>query len=230
MRWISAVTCGLLALCYTKMLTGKRAFEGEDVSETLARILMKEPDWTAVPATVPAAVATVMRRCLQKDRKQRLRDIGDAALALDGAFETAALPAPAPVPGASRGARLAWIVAAAAVLAAAALAVPALRHLRETPLSATRVANLSMGVSPAERLGPATFYARPSRTAFAISHDGATIVFGGETTAPNAPQPGCCIAGRSPKPGLSLSPARMARNIPSSLPMANRSHSPLEPN
>src|SRR5262245_6132094 len=83
-----------------EMLTGKRAFDGEDVSETLAGILMKEPDWTAVPATVPAAVATVMRRCLQKDRKQRLRDLGDAALALDGAFETAS-PAPAPRPGAS---------------------------------------------------------------------------------------------------------------------------------
>jgi Tol biopolymer transport system component len=126
-----------------EMLTGKRAFEGEDVSETLAGILMKEPDWTAVPATVPAAVATVMRRCLQKDRHQRLRDLGDAALALDGAFETGP-PAPAPVPGTSRGARLAWIVAAAAVLAAAALVVPALRHLRETPLPETRSLRVSV--------------------------------------------------------------------------------------
>jgi serine/threonine protein kinase len=54
-----------------EMLAGKRAFEGEDVSDTLARILMKEPDWAALPATVPAAVVMVMRRCLQKDRKQR---------------------------------------------------------------------------------------------------------------------------------------------------------------
>ena len=60
-----------------EMLTGRRAFEGDDVSDTLARILMKEPDWTALPATVPPAVVTVLRRCLQKDRKQRVRDIGD---------------------------------------------------------------------------------------------------------------------------------------------------------
>ena len=50
-----------------EMLTGRRAFEGEDVTDTLARILMKEPDWTALPATVPPAMTTVLRRCLQKD-------------------------------------------------------------------------------------------------------------------------------------------------------------------
>ncbi len=71
-----------------EMLTGRRAFEGEDVSDTLARILMKEPDWTALPAAVPPAVVTVLRRCLQKDRKQRVRDLGDVSLALEGAFET----------------------------------------------------------------------------------------------------------------------------------------------
>src|SRR6478752_2580803 len=71
-----------------EMLTARRAFEGDDVSDTLARILMKEPDWTALPATVPPAVVTVLRRCLQKDRKQRVRDIGDVSMALEGAFET----------------------------------------------------------------------------------------------------------------------------------------------
>ena len=88
-----------------EMLTGRRAFdpstgsgssrapsrdEGDDVSDTLARILMKEPDWTALPATVPPAVAAVLRRCLKKDRKERMRDIGDVSLALEGAFDTAA--------------------------------------------------------------------------------------------------------------------------------------------
>src|SRR5471032_1008501 len=46
-----------------EMLTGRRAFEGEDVSDTLARILMKEPDWAALPATVPSGVVTALRRC-----------------------------------------------------------------------------------------------------------------------------------------------------------------------
>ena len=98
-----------------EMLTGRRAFEGDDVSDTLARILMKEPDWTALPATVPPVVVTVMRRCLQKDRKQRVRDIGDVSLALEGAFETAtpqdsSLPAVKPSP---RSSKIAWGVAVA---------------------------------------------------------------------------------------------------------------------
>ena len=70
-----------------EMLTGCRAFDAEDVSETLAAVLMREPDWTALPTTTPTVTA-VLRRCLQKDRKQRARDIGDVALALEGAFET----------------------------------------------------------------------------------------------------------------------------------------------
>ena len=52
------------------MLTGQRAFGGEDVSDTLARILMKDPDWTALPTTTPAPIRKVLRRCLEKDRKQ----------------------------------------------------------------------------------------------------------------------------------------------------------------
>ena len=104
-----------------EMLTGRRAFEGEDVSDTLAHILMKEPDWSALPATVPAAVVTVMRRCLQRDRKQRVRDIGDVSLALEGAFETAApqttgtlaQPAPASVSKLPRAAATALVVLAA---------------------------------------------------------------------------------------------------------------------
>ena len=71
-----------------EMLTGRRAFDAEDVSETLAAVLMNEPDWTALPATTPATVTMVLRRCLQKDRKRRARDIGDVSLTLEGPFET----------------------------------------------------------------------------------------------------------------------------------------------
>ncbi len=75
-----------------EMLTGAKAFGGDDVADVLSRILMKEPDWTSLPATVPPAVTTVIRRCLQNDRKHRLRDIGDAALALDAASSRMAMP------------------------------------------------------------------------------------------------------------------------------------------
>ena len=70
-----------------EMLTGVRAFAGEDLAETIGAVIHKEPEWSRLPAATPTSVRTVVRRCLQKDPKQRLRDIGDVRLALDGAFE-----------------------------------------------------------------------------------------------------------------------------------------------
>jgi Tol biopolymer transport system component len=66
------------------MLTGRRAFDGEDVSLTLSRVLQTEPDFDLLPAATPAAVRQLIRRCLVKDPKQRLRDIGEARLTLSG--------------------------------------------------------------------------------------------------------------------------------------------------
>jgi serine/threonine-protein kinase len=53
-----------------EMLTGKRAFDGDDVSDTLAAVLRAEPDWSALPAATPRAIRTLLRRCLEKDRKR----------------------------------------------------------------------------------------------------------------------------------------------------------------
>jgi serine/threonine protein kinase len=58
-------------------LSGRRAFEGETVTETMAAILTREPTWDYLPATTPRRVRELLRRCLQKDRRLRLRDIGD---------------------------------------------------------------------------------------------------------------------------------------------------------
>src|SRR4029450_10151553 len=71
-----------------EMLTGRRAFEAEDVSLTLAEVMKSEPDWSALPPSVPAALRTHLRRCLVKDPRQRIRDIGDVRLAMQGAFAT----------------------------------------------------------------------------------------------------------------------------------------------
>jgi hypothetical protein len=69
-----------------EMLTGKRCFDGEDTSLTLAEVIKSDPDWSALPAATPPAVQSTLRQCLQKDPKRRARDIGDVRLALDGGF------------------------------------------------------------------------------------------------------------------------------------------------
>ena len=66
-----------------EMLSGKRAFDGETVSETLASIIKDEPDWSVLPATVPPRIRALLKRCLTKDLKQRLQAIGDARITIE---------------------------------------------------------------------------------------------------------------------------------------------------
>jgi Tol biopolymer transport system component len=75
-----------------EMLTASRAFDGDDVTVVMASIIKSEPEWKGLPHDTPRTVRTVLQRCLQKDPKQRLRDIGDARLALEGAFDAATAP------------------------------------------------------------------------------------------------------------------------------------------
>ena len=65
-----------------ELLTGRPLFAGDTVSDTLAAVLRAEPDWSSLPAGTPAAVVALLRRCLTRDPRQRLRDIGDARLEL----------------------------------------------------------------------------------------------------------------------------------------------------
>ncbi len=86
-----------------EMLAGKRAFAGEDVTDTLAAVVRSEPSWDALPDAVSPTLRVYLRRCLHKDSKQRVGDIRDMRLALEGAFETGvsrageSLAAPQPV-------------------------------------------------------------------------------------------------------------------------------------
>ena len=73
-----------------EMLTGRQTFGGETVSHVIASVLKDAPDWTALPPDTPAAVRTVLRRCLEKDRRRRLADIADARFELDEALTPAA--------------------------------------------------------------------------------------------------------------------------------------------
>ena len=71
-----------------EMLVGTRPFVGDDVSKTLARVIDREPDWSALPKNVPPVLGTFLRGCLEKDPRERVRDIGDVRLAMKGVFET----------------------------------------------------------------------------------------------------------------------------------------------
>jgi serine/threonine-protein kinase len=66
-----------------EMLSGKQAFAGEDVSHTLAAVIMKDPDWSVLPDDLPPSLGRLLRRCLTKDPKQRLQAIGEARIVIE---------------------------------------------------------------------------------------------------------------------------------------------------
>jgi eukaryotic-like serine/threonine-protein kinase len=68
-----------------EMLSGRRPFAGDTLSDTIAGILTQDPDWDALPADMPSTILVLLRRCLEKESKRRLRDIGDARIELDDA-------------------------------------------------------------------------------------------------------------------------------------------------
>jgi Tol biopolymer transport system component len=69
-----------------EMLTGSRAFEGEDVTETIAAVVTRDPDWSRVPASLPPHVVTLLRRCLEKNVQRRLPHLGVVRLDIDDAL------------------------------------------------------------------------------------------------------------------------------------------------
>jgi serine/threonine protein kinase len=72
-----------------ELLAGQRAFEADTVSDTLAKVLEREPDWKALPAATPAKVQNLLQKCLEKDVNRRLRDIGDGRMELLDALSDA---------------------------------------------------------------------------------------------------------------------------------------------
>jgi serine/threonine protein kinase len=114
-----------------EMLTGRPAFEGEDITEILGRVVIAEPDWSRLPAQTPWLIQRLLRRTLTKDPRQRLDSIRDARIEI----EDAATPTPlgeAAAPKAPR-VRVAWFAAALATVTAAILAIPTIMYLRESP-------------------------------------------------------------------------------------------------
>jgi len=107
-----------------EMLTGRTAFAGETISDTIARVLERDVEWDALPPSAPLRIRDLLRRCLQKEPTRRLRDIGDARIEIDDALSASAAPAAdaaAPADRSPRRHRLLRLVAAAALAIAATL-------------------------------------------------------------------------------------------------------------
>ena len=154
-----------------EMLSGRRAFPGDTMSDTFVSILEREPDWTALPAATPAAVHTLLDRCVRKDPANRLHDIADARIELDeGSNPIASTKSTSDVaPGVlHRGRhRLGWIVAAALALAVGGAM---LLNSRRVPAAAPQL--VEFPIPPPEGWS----FTGPSPQ-FAVSPDGRHVAF-----------------------------------------------------
>jgi serine/threonine-protein kinase len=155
---------------FYEMLAGMRAFKGDDVSDVLASVLAREPDWAGLPRELSPVLSTVLKRCLHKDRKHRMRDIGDVALVLAGAFE---MPAPPPAVAGAYERRPKFMVMAgvAALVIAAGSAGTVWWLVRSTP-PPRNVVRFAITPSESEPLNIQGFFRQ-----IAVSPTGAHVAY-----------------------------------------------------
>ena len=128
------------ALLY-ELLTARRLFDGETVSDVLAAVLMRQPEWAALPAATPRGVRRLLERCLERDPKLRLRDIGEARIALSAGSQADEAAVPATHPSGPR-----WWLAASAGFAAALLLFGTVSWLRPPATPEAPVRKLDLRV------------------------------------------------------------------------------------
>jgi Tol biopolymer transport system component len=92
-----------------EMLTGRVAFAGDTVSDSIAKILERDPDWSMLPARTPSSIRRLLHRCLAKNAQLRLRDVGDVRLEIDAIAEAPGGSEPAAVPRAPAGNATRWL-------------------------------------------------------------------------------------------------------------------------
>jgi Tol biopolymer transport system component len=154
-----------------ELLTGKQAFQGDDITDILAAVVRAEPDWQALPAATPLQVRSLLRRCLQKDKTLRLQAAGDARIEIQEAL-TAPIAAATTAASGTRGwrERLAWAAAATMTLIAVAFAVSFVLRAPKPPQPLQQVrlsAEIGADASLYTASGPAAI----------LSPDGARLAF-----------------------------------------------------
>jgi eukaryotic-like serine/threonine-protein kinase len=156
-----------------EMLTGGAPFARQSGSDTLAAVLERPPDWMALPADTPSPVRHLLERCLDKNPKQRLRDIGDAWVEIDRALE---MPAEAASTAARWPSTSAWLaVGAIAVVMAISGIFWMARPAQRTTAADHRVSRFTVALPPDQEIWPGF------NSDVALSPDGSQLVF---TTLP----------------------------------------------
>jgi len=192
-----------------EMLTGRPAFSGQSLPDTLAAVLGREPDWSQLPDSVPANVRHWLVRCLEKDPKRRARDIGDVWLDLE--HSDAVHPAPARESAATSRRTLIWMLTAILVIGLAGAALSTRLLWGESPSGPpfAPVVRFTLPVEPV----PTTDFGTYSGSRLTISRDGrrlayisrradTTRVFVREFAAP----PGAVVPGTEGATGVFFSP------------------------
>jgi serine/threonine-protein kinase len=155
-----------------EMLSGRRAFDGDDISDTLASVLKSEPDWTRLPSDLPLALRTLLQRCLAKDRRQRVSDISAARFVLN---ELATIGGGSPAENTHQRTGVAsrtrvLIVAAATAVVTALTVGAAMWALRPVP-AVPQVARLGFTLPEGQRFSGGVLQF------IAISPDGRRLVY-----------------------------------------------------
>jgi len=159
-----------------EMLTGTRAFEGDDALDTMAKVVKLEPPWERLPPTTPPAVRLLLQRCLRKDPRHRLQDAAGVRIEIEDALSAPAGSALASsAPAVTQGGPLTrWrlaLAAGAALLAGAVIAGLIVWHLKAPPPAASQiVGRLTVPLPPDQEINP-------NFPALAVSPDGTHVVY-----------------------------------------------------
>ncbi len=139
-----------------EMLTGRLPFPGQTVSDVIAAILEREPDWSALPASTPSNITKLLTRCFDKSARTRLRDIGDARLELEDALNPINVTTAGPVARPRRGLPVGWALTVMVIAAAGAFAIGSTTSSRPASIGVptfSRIVRLT--ASAAREMAPA---------------------------------------------------------------------------
>jgi eukaryotic-like serine/threonine-protein kinase len=156
-----------------ELLTARQAFRGETLSDTIAGVLEREPDWQVLPPATPAKIRDLLRRCLQKDSQRRLHDIADGRIEIEEALSAPATgELTAPVKGVRALGRRALLLSLGTLLLGGAITGLAVWNLKPTPSPQRTVSRLTITLPPGQQLA-----GLESGPAMALSPDGTHLAY-----------------------------------------------------